>query len=73
MFNRYSKITYIQDKTDKLKMIAQTPLAAKKITAQEKEAMIMNEIRSNMVKYEPKFEGSFLGNIFGFSIRTTAN
>lgn len=40
------------------------------MTAQEKEAQIMSEIRSNNAKYENKFETSFFGNIFGFSIRT---
>lgn len=41
-----------------------------KLTAQEKEAQIMNEIRSANVKFEPKFETSFFGNIFGFAVRT---
>lgn len=39
------------------------------MTAQEKEAKIMTEIRSSNIKYEPKFETSFLGNFFGFSTR----
>ncbi|CAK7896907.1 hypothetical protein CAAN1_04S04918 [[Candida] anglica] len=43
-----------------------------KMTAQEKEALIMKEIRASSVKYEPKFEGSFLGNIFGIAFKTTA-
>lgn len=38
-------------------------------TAAEKEAQIMNEIRSSAVKFEPKFEGSILGELFGFSRR----
>lgn len=41
-----------------------------KLTAPEKEAQIMKEIRSASVKYEPKFETKFFGNIFGFSIRS---
>lgn len=46
---------------------AVTPVV--KITAQEKEAAIMNEIRSNSVKYESKFEGSFFGDFFGFNVK----
>lgn len=46
-------------------------LAPITMTAQEKEAAIMNEIRSASTKFEPKFEGSFFGNIFGFAIRST--
>lgn len=41
-----------------------------KLTAQEKEAKIMQEIRSNNAKFESKFETSFFGNIFGFAVRT---
>lgn len=41
-----------------------------KMTAQEKEAAIMNEIRSNNVKYEPKFQGSIFGEIFGFAVKS---
>lgn len=40
-----------------------------KLTAAQKEQQIMQEIRSNSIKYESKFEGSFLGEIFGFAIR----
>lgn len=42
-----------------------------KLTAPEKEAAIMKEIRSNSVKYQPKFEGSFFGDIFGFAIKSS--
>lgn len=45
-------------------------MAPMKLTAQQKEAQIMNEIRSNSVKFEPKFETSFFGNFFGFSVRS---
>lgn len=41
----------------------------RKLTAPEKEAMIMKEIRSNKVNYEKKFGGSFLGNFFDFAIK----
>ncbi|KAK6463715.1 hypothetical protein DFJ63DRAFT_318757 [Scheffersomyces coipomensis] len=40
-------------------------------TAAEKEAQIMKEIRANNAKFESKFQGSFLGEVFGFAIRTT--
>lgn len=40
-----------------------------KMTAQEKEAQIMKEIRASAVKYEPKFQGSFLGDIFGIAFK----
>lgn len=40
-----------------------------KLTAAQKEQQIMQEIRNNAIKYENKFEGSFLGEIFGFAIR----
>lgn len=40
------------------------------VSAQEKEQQIMQEIRASQVKFEPKFETSFFGNIFGFQIRT---
>lgn len=41
-----------------------------KITAAEKEAMIMKDIRASSVKYEPKFEFSIFGTMFGFAVRT---
>lgn len=41
------------------------------MTAQEKEAAIMNEIRASSATFEPKFQGSFLGEIFGFAIKTS--
>ena len=40
-----------------------------KIDCCSKEQQIMQEIRNNSIKYESKFEGSFLGEIFGFAIR----
>lgn len=40
------------------------------MTAQEKEAQIMAEIRLNNVKYEPKFEATFLGNFFEIAFRS---
>ncbi|RCK63184.1 hypothetical protein Cantr_09708 [Candida viswanathii] len=46
-------------------MFAQKPV----MTAAEKEQQIMQEIRNNAVKYENKFEGSFLGDIFTFSVK----
>ncbi|CAH2352965.1 hypothetical protein CLIB1423_08S04874 [[Candida] railenensis] len=50
-----------------------TPVApVNKMTAQEKEAQIMQEIRASQVKFEPKFETTFLGQIFGISFKTTA-
>ncbi len=52
-------------------MISNPTVPTAKLTAPEKEAMIMKEIRSNSVKYDSKFEGSFFGNIFGFSIRSS--
>jgi hypothetical protein len=42
-----------------------------KMTATEKEAQIMKEIRANSVKFEPKFEGSFFGQLFGFAVKTS--
>ncbi|CUM68400.1 uncharacterized protein PRCAT00006123001 [Priceomyces carsonii] len=44
--------------------------AATKMTAQEKEAQIMKEIRASTIQFEKKFETSFLGNFFGFSIKS---
>ncbi|MCP8716612.1 MAG: hypothetical protein M5E90_04245 [Asgard group archaeon] len=46
-------------------MFAQRPT----MTAAEKEQQIMQEIRNNAVKYENKFEGSFLGDFFSFSVK----
>ncbi|CCG20559.1 hypothetical protein CORT_0A01680 [Candida orthopsilosis Co 90-125] len=40
-----------------------------KMTATEKEAQIMADIKANARKFENKFEGSFLGDYFGFAIR----
>ncbi|EGV65417.1 hypothetical protein CANTEDRAFT_102954 [Yamadazyma tenuis ATCC 10573] len=53
-----------------LKLIHNHISSMAKLTAQEKEAQIMSEIRASAVKFEPKFETSFFGNIFGFSVRT---
>lgn len=39
-----------------------------KLTAAQKEQQIMQEIRNNSIKYESKFEGSFLGEIFGLPL-----
>ncbi|ODV77958.1 uncharacterized protein CANTADRAFT_91403 [Suhomyces tanzawaensis NRRL Y-17324] len=44
-----------------------------KMTAAEKEAQIMKEIRANNLKYEPKFEGSFFGELFGFAVLKNSN
>lgn len=41
-----------------------------KMTAQEKEAQIMAEIRLNTVKFTPKYETTFLGNFFGFGFKS---
>ncbi|KAM9893474.1 hypothetical protein OXX79_009318 [Metschnikowia pulcherrima] len=41
-----------------------------KMTAQEKEAQIMAEIRSNTVKFTPKYETTFFGNFFGFGFKS---
>lgn len=41
-----------------------------KMTAQEKEARIMQEIRLSAVKFEPKFETTFFGNFFGVGFKT---
>ena len=41
-----------------------------KRTAQEKEAFIMHEIKNENVKFEPRYQGSFLGNFFGISVRS---
>ncbi|KAG2734966.1 hypothetical protein G9P44_001180 [Scheffersomyces stipitis] len=51
-------------------MISQPQHPVVKMTAQEKEAQIMKEIRANNVKYESKFEGSFLGQVFGFAVKS---
>lgn len=45
-------------------------MAQTKITAQEKEATIMAEIRKNATKFEPKFETTFFGNFFGIAFKT---
>ena len=50
-------------------MLSIQSTTAKKMTAQEKEAQIMSEIRSQSVKYESKYEGSFLGELFGISFK----
>lgn len=41
-----------------------------KMTAQEKEAQIMAEIRLNTVKFTPKYETTFFGNFFGFGFKS---
>lgn len=41
-----------------------------KLTAQEKEALIMSEIKNANVKFEPRYQGSFLGDFFGLSVRS---
>lgn len=41
-----------------------------KLTAQEKEANIMAEIRKNVTKFEPKFETTLFGNFFGIGFRS---
>ena len=46
------------------------PVTVTKMTAAEKEAKIMNEIRASAATFEPKFLGSFFGELFGFSVRT---
>lgn len=45
-------------------------MAPLKMTAQEKEAQIMAEIRLNNVKYESKFETTFFGQFFGIAFRS---
>lgn len=42
-----------------------------KITAQEKEARIMAEIRLSQTTFEPKFETTFLGQVFGISFKSS--
>lgn len=51
-------------------MISNPVAPVAKMTAQEKEAQIMQEIRANSQKYEPKFEGRFFGQIFGFAVKS---
>lgn len=41
-----------------------------KLTAEQKEARIMQEIRLNAVQFEPKFETTFFGNFFGLSFKS---
>ncbi|KAM3119188.1 hypothetical protein RJF_2784 [Candidozyma auris] len=48
-------------------MPAATPI---KMTAEQKEAQIMNEIRKNNAKFEPRFETTFFGNFFGIAFKT---
>lgn len=48
----------------------QTP-PAQKMTAEQKEAQIMKEIRSNTTKFEPRYEGTFFGDFFGIAFKKT--
>lgn len=50
-------------------MISQPQQPVLKMTAAEKEAQIMQEIRANAKKFDTKFEGSFFGEFFGFAIK----
>lgn len=42
-----------------------------KMTAQEKEARIMADIRLSAVKFDSKFETTFFGNFFGIAFKAT--
>lgn len=45
-------------------------MAQTKMTAQEKEASIMAEIRNSATKFEPKYETTFFGNFFGIAFKS---
>lgn len=44
-------------------------LPTQKMTAQQKEAQIWKEIRSNRNKFESRYEGSFFGDFFGIAFK----
>lgn len=41
----------------------------RKLTAEEKEKLIIKEIKDSQVVYASKYEGSFFGEIFGLSFK----
>lgn len=40
-----------------------------KLTAEQKEAKIMNDIRNSTTKFEPRYEGTFFGDFFGIAFK----